>query len=49
MSSITESNNWNVAILTAVILILVFFWLYRFLFVYPEQFNEIGKMVTGKS
>ncbi len=28
-----ENNNWNLAILTFVILILLFFWFYKFLFV----------------
>jgi len=26
-------NNWDLAILTAVILILLFFWFYKFLFI----------------
>lgn len=34
MSSKTNSNdNWDLAILTAVILILLFFWIYKFLFI----------------
>lgn len=34
MSSRTDSNdNWDLAILTAVILILLFFWIYKFLFI----------------
>ena len=28
-----EINNWNLAILTFVILILLFFWFYKFLFI----------------
>ena len=32
-SSVEEENeNWNLAILTAVILLLLFYWLYKFLF-----------------
>ena len=27
------NNNWNLAILTFVILILLFFWFYKFLFI----------------
>lgn len=29
----TKNENWNLAILTFVILILLFFWFYKFLFI----------------
>ena len=41
MSSKTDpNNNWDLAILTFVILILLFFWFYKFLFITnPNQMN----------
>ena len=34
MSSKTNpNNNWDLAVLTAVILVLLFFWFYKFLFI----------------
>jgi succinate dehydrogenase hydrophobic anchor subunit len=45
-----QNNNWNLAILTFVILILLFFWYYNFLFITdptklstPIQLNFINK------
>lgn len=36
-----ENDNWNLAILTFVILILLFFWFYNFLFITdPTKLNN---------
>ena len=42
MSSKTNpNNNWDLAVLTFVILILLFFWFYKFLFVSePSKLNN---------
>jgi F0F1-type ATP synthase membrane subunit b/b' len=34
----TLENNWNIGILTFVILILLFFWIYKFFFI--KEINE---------
>lgn len=40
-SKTTSNNNWDLAILTFVILILIFFWFYKFLFITdPTQLNN---------
>jgi len=41
-SSSEQNNNWDLAILTAVILLLLSFWLYRFLFTPNLQENPIS-------
>lgn len=42
MSSKSDpNNNWDLAILTAVILVLLFFWFYKFLFITdPSQLSN---------
>lgn len=47
MSSRSDPNdNWDMAILTAVLLVLLFFWFYKFLFVtnpadLPSPINQL--------
>ena len=43
MSSKTDpNNNWDLAILTFVILILLFFWIYGFLFkINPKEYTDL--------
>jgi hypothetical protein len=37
----SSNYNWDIAILTFVILILLFFWIYKFLFIAnPRQLNN---------
>jgi len=48
MSSKTNpNNNWDLAILTAVILVLLFFWFYKFLFIgnSTKFSNQLEKML----
>lgn len=41
MTDKDSNNNWDLAILTAVILLLLFFWFYKFLFVLdPSDLNN---------
>ena len=52
MSSKTDPNdNWDLAILTAVILVLLFFWFYKFLFIAdPSNFkNPLQQIFTSES
>lgn len=42
MSSKTDpNNNWDLAILTFVILILLFFWFYKFLFITDPSQSQV--------
>ena len=40
-SSFEQNNNWDLAILTAVVLLLLFFWFYKFLFITDPSENPI--------